>query len=443
MGGFVLASVFLPGLLGRGSVAHVDYVAAFNALSEPPSDEAVDRWRRLIELGGEIRKRQEYGHITDGAVDWRWPERVDWSALDPEVSSEYSAESVEAARSVFDSLVEDGVFVELERVATAGPPSPPPEVGPLWSSSMSDAFRSARGIVHVERVRFKQTIDREDSDAAIGAIRTILAATRSTSRPYLLDWLVAVAMCATLIDTIDFWLIHDSIDAEIAVDLLGVLPIRAPIGPIARTLEGERLVTLEFLQQSYQGAAAAPGTPALSPFYRWKYSHREVVRAVDSYFDEAERIAEVSAHSLSDEQQALESIDSAWGSDPMFSPLFAPLLSRPIEIEPALKCSWRAARLRLALDAYRSSNDGAYPDDLESLVPAVIEAIPLDPLAPDGAFRYIPAADGSSYVLYSVGFDGEDNGGLEQLDRGHSAPRLKAEELGRDFVFGLPDESDE
>ncbi len=52
---------------------------------------------------------------------------------------------------------------------------------------------------------------------------------------------------------------------------------------------------------------------------------------------------------------------------------------------------------------------GRYPDDLSALVPEFLPAMPLDPM--DGRpLRYRLHADGS-FLLYSVGVDGVDNGG--------------------------------
>ena len=52
---------------------------------------------------------------------------------------------------------------------------------------------------------------------------------------------------------------------------------------------------------------------------------------------------------------------------------------------------------------------GGLPDKLDSLVPEMIACLPLDPMS-GKAFGY--RVDGQcSYVLYSVGLDGIDNGG--------------------------------
>ncbi len=63
----------------------------------------------------------------------------------------------------------------------------------------------------------------------------------------------------------------------------------------------------------------------------------------------------------------------------------------------------------MAVRRYQLEHDGALPKSLEELVPAYLEAVPADPFS-EGRLIYRPAFD--SYLLYSVGSDGVDDGGL-------------------------------
>jgi hypothetical protein len=68
-----------------------------------------------------------------------------------------------------------------------------------------------------------------------------------------------------------------------------------------------------------------------------------------------------------------------------------------------------ATRLRLALEVYRGAH-GEYPASLEALVPATVLELPADPVGGDPfVYRLDPAT--GSYLLYSTGYDGEDDGG--------------------------------
>jgi hypothetical protein len=69
----------------------------------------------------------------------------------------------------------------------------------------------------------------------------------------------------------------------------------------------------------------------------------------------------------------------------------------------------------IALKRYELKN-GSYPQDLNSLVPEFVSAVPLDPV--DGQpLRYRRNADGT-FLLYSVGENGVDDGGNPSLEKG-------------------------
>ncbi len=70
------------------------------------------------------------------------------------------------------------------------------------------------------------------------------------------------------------------------------------------------------------------------------------------------------------------------------------------------------SRLGLALEIYRIEH-GDYPDTLADLVPEIIPELPLDPLTGDD---YIYRQEDEGFVVYSVGRNGTDDGGL------HSPP---------------------
>lgn len=104
-------------------------------------------------------------------------------------------------------------------------------------------------------------------------------------------------------------------------------------------------------------------------------------------------------------------------------------------------------RVMLALEVY-AARHGEYPEALEALTPLVLPVVPADPFANDGRFRYRRAAanraeQAPTYILYSVGADGQDNNGAASTDWNRGAMIGKCADC--DFVFTLPEppESDE
>jgi hypothetical protein len=75
----------------------------------------------------------------------------------------------------------------------------------------------------------------------------------------------------------------------------------------------------------------------------------------------------------------------------------------------------RVARTAVAIERYRLAHANALPESLESLVPEFLPEIPIDPC--DGApLRFIKRERG--YVVYGVGSDRVDHGGLERQSGG-------------------------
>ena len=78
----------------------------------------------------------------------------------------------------------------------------------------------------------------------------------------------------------------------------------------------------------------------------------------------------------------------------------------------------RQAVIVCALHRYRLEHVDGFPDTLEALVPAYLDAIPVDPM--DGkAMRYQRTNDGSDFLLWSIGFDATDDGGTLNLRPDH------------------------
>jgi hypothetical protein len=84
----------------------------------------------------------------------------------------------------------------------------------------------------------------------------------------------------------------------------------------------------------------------------------------------------------------------------------------------------------IALKRYHLQRS-SYPENLNALVPAFLRAVPKDPW--DGkSLRYRTLPEGG-FVLYSVGKDGEDNGGDATPD--HTGNPAAFDFVGKDFLW--------
>ena len=102
-------------------------------------------------------------------------------------------------------------------------------------------------------------------------------------------------------------------------------------------------------------------------------------------------------------------------------------LPRTIRVHLNITARIRAAYAALAVERYRLANQ-ALPENLKKLVPTYLKEIPVDPF--DGQpLRYKKLDKG--YVIYSVGENGIDDGGIKQ-------DFAKSWQLDLDIIFTVP-----
>jgi len=93
-----------------------------------------------------------------------------------------------------------------------------------------------------------------------------------------------------------------------------------------------------------------------------------------------------------------------------------PRLSQVFASEANTIARLRAAQMALAVERFRCGHGGRLPARLEELVPGYCKAVPAD-LFDGKQLRFRTFA--TWYVIYSVGTDGNDDGGAE-LDPNNS-----------------------
>lgn len=87
----------------------------------------------------------------------------------------------------------------------------------------------------------------------------------------------------------------------------------------------------------------------------------------------------------------------------------------------------RLLRTELAIQAFRATM-GRLPNSLDEIVPEYIAEIPIDPMSPMGAaLQYRDVDDG--YLLYSVGYNGIDDGGVAPEELAYHTGDLRLDVL--------------
>jgi len=93
----------------------------------------------------------------------------------------------------------------------------------------------------------------------------------------------------------------------------------------------------------------------------------------------------------------------------------------------------RASRIAVAITRYRLAHGGTVPSRLEELVPEYLAAVPQDPLS-GGPMRL--RTEPGAYTVYSVGMDGDDDGGdlaselKEIIKRGWGRRQIRGQDVG-------------
>jgi hypothetical protein len=129
-----------------------------------------------------------------------------------------------------------------------------------------------------------------------------------------------------------------------------------------------------------------------------QYSKREIIENYVRYMDQ--RIAEAQLPLPKPSALALP-------DDPVCQMLL-PVFDQAAFRDMASDVQNRLLYTTLLLRAYRLEK-GRYPASLEQLVPHYLKGIPGDPFRPNYELSY--RREGDTYVLYSLGPDGKDNGG--------------------------------
>ena len=97
----------------------------------------------------------------------------------------------------------------------------------------------------------------------------------------------------------------------------------------------------------------------------------------------------------------------------LLTKILVPALGRILEIDVRTTAQVDCAIVALGIERYRLAK-GSLPKELAELAPRYIDKVPIDPF--DGKpVRYKLTEPG--YIVYSVGADGTDEGGLEKGQR--------------------------
>jgi hypothetical protein len=256
---------------------------------------------------------------------------------------------------------------------------------------------------------------RGDAAGALKSIHAALAVGKSLeNEPLMISQLVRMACDASARQVLCDLLPHVRFADEDLVELqsrLSALDYRAGL---RRGLLGERVIAAIALEDPKQLAGAAAPTPGYE-FLHPLFSAGAVQVYLD-FMDQTLTAADLPwPEAIGEAQRIQAELNANIQTAAVFSRMKFMLTGMvAASNETMFKAAARnvaendAAIAAIAIERYRRQHD-SFPEHLGKLVPEFMKTVPLDPFNGQ-PLKYVPGETG--YILYNVGEDGIDNGGL-------------------------------
>lgn len=275
----------------------------------------------------------------------------------------------------------------------------------------------------------------EEGDAD-NAVRSLVAGRRLGASfgdwPLLLELFVRWAMQAIWVEELE----HSLALCEMSAEQLAML--REEMAQEQEQDSLERVFLAERAEGHYvfEGGLFAPDLDPVWRIYRVIPGWRE--RDALYYYgvmEQAVSLCSLPPYQRVEEARALsrdvEAELDAHGLKYWLSCMTTPSIGRILEAEVNARATLRVAQAALAVEEWRLEN-GRWPESLEQLVPGFLDTVPEDPFS-DRPLYYVKADTG--VALYSVGPDGQDDGGVSQ-DQAFESAGYAVDE-GWDIPFRL------
>ena len=328
---------------------------------------------------------------------------------------------LEPERHAITLLQDRGVFDKLRRFS-GGPPGLRPITGegPLWSEFRDDDRSRARNLGQLLASAMRLAVSDGDFARAAAAFDQTLALARAVAWQLdVLDYLTAEAMANLAMHGLRFELMELDFDERSCRALLESIDRHATSPGVAWILQAERVVNDDLLQWCYSDDGAGDGYWIAAP----------AAASVSELSDQSLFGATMGRFFYATRAQAAAGYDEDKDSARLLRHL--------------LPQSHRKAgtRIMVMLQLHRLLH-GGYPASLDEMA----DEPPADPLhgLPFGYRLLEDDPDGRGYLLYSIGLDRTDDGGVEV---GPGASRWLAvndpDTAGSDFVINKPRQTEE
>jgi hypothetical protein len=275
----------------------------------------------------------------------------------------------------------------------------------------------------VLRARAAVAVAQTNPAVAAEALGGIFAAGRSmAAEPLYISQLVAYAIDAIAIQALQFALNNTTLNEPQLSALQRAVAKSDDPESAARGLIGERVFFISSLADPGGYVAAARGMPPTGieeivsetlvlPITKatgfWLRDMRFGIDALTTNIAFARLPDPQRFHSATNSSALTARAKSRYY---IMSGLLLPALEKYALRDANHRAQLRTALVCIAVERFRLAHQGKTPAELSSLVPTYLDKVPVDPY--DGLpLRYKPTKSG--YVVYSIGPDAKDDGGIE------------------------------
>lgn len=287
----------------------------------------------------------------------------------------------------------------------------------LYSGEMLPWLATSKSLTHPFQVACRTELAGGNSEAAFENFTTLLTlAEAAGSQPLLIGTLVKIAVLELAIQPLWVGLAEHRWTEPALVRIEARLAQLNVVADFQRSLRGERAFALAML-----GAASAPEegpwvpeNPYQNALRYWPRAlvYRNQLNVARAYqavlLDRLDPAGPAVRVTLSPEDEVLRKRFGSRSPYTIFAALLLPAVERSLEKAAVSQATVTLARVACALERHRLAT-GAYPEQLNELVPRFLSRVPPDPVN-GGALKYRREAP-DRFVLYSVGLDGKDDDG--------------------------------
>lgn len=334
---------------------------------------------------------------------------------------EMSEEDLATTTAWIEALEQAGLFEDFRALEDFTAYVYPWDGVQIFGTDYAADTKAIRTMVRAGRYRSEVSLDAGEAELAMEAIRAQVGAARlMVTQPIAIVRLYGFAALASSMELSGRTLRHG-----LSSEQLNELTSRydaVEIAPLKSLFPGERLLAEEAIASTF------PQNRTIRI-----RSRGALTTTLHNEFDRASNWATLS---LSERRKSpLKEPELGWGEMPV--EILLPGFEMLARTHDQITCYLHGFRVWLAIERYRQAR-GSLPGSLDELIPDFLAELPSDPYRETPAlfgYRVVEVSDEApdGCVLYTVGYDGNDDGGTPSPDNPLVA--LTPDAPGTDYIL--------